>query len=288
MDESIVFDFYEQVSGFYPAEISKIVALMKKYLDHELKLEELFHEFKSISTRFSKNMKDFVEIMSGSPNLEVLLQNIEKNPNLFPAAPAKKSVTQNKPAPRRIHHPKGAPAPKKPRAAVERQTWSPLEKRKLQRIVERQLRSVEKNVLPRLDWNEISRIVDTKSAAQCFQHWFRVLKPALYNKEWTDSEELELAKAVRSMSDKPFGVENPRWCDLAKTVERSDIQVRYRYQKFLKLYQSWSFVQVKRLRSLVKTFRSEDADWEHVSDEMKSKFFEPTAKQCRLVYELSC
>jgi len=288
MDVSFIFDFYEQMSGYYPADVSKFVALMKKFLEHELLLEDLFEEFKSISTRFSKNMKDLIEIMSGSPNLEVLLKKIEEEPKSIPNSPAKKIIAQKLSAPRRVNLHKGPSAPKKSRGAIERQTWSPLEKRKLQRVVERQLRKVEKNTLPRLDWNEISSIVDTKSAAQCFQHWFRVLKPALYSKEWSHSEELDLARAIRSMSDKPFGVENPRWCDLAKTVERSDIQVRYRYQKFLKLYQSWSFLQIKKLRSVVKTFAIEEPGWAHIADEIKTKVFTPTGEQCRLVYELSC
>ncbi|KAL6056826.1 hypothetical protein QOT17_015854 [Balamuthia mandrillaris] len=77
-------------------------------------------------------------------------------------------------------------------------------------------------------WVKISKIIRTKSASSCAQHWRRVLRPDINKQPWTKDEHNQLRMLVQRI-----GMKN--WVEIASLIPgRSDIQCRAEYQKLLR------------------------------------------------------
>jgi hypothetical protein len=74
------------------------------------------------------------------------------------------------------------------------------------------------------DWNRITRAIGSRhTKAQCAQHWFRCLNPAIAKGRWTHQEDEKL----QALIDR-HGPRN--WVKIAKEMgTRSDVQCRHRY-----------------------------------------------------------
>jgi hypothetical protein len=102
-----------------------------------------------------------------------------------------------------------------PPVAPSRADWSPWENALLLQAVARFGAS---------DWNRVTRAIGGRhTKAQCAQHWFRCLNPAIAKGRWTKHADEKLSALIRR-----FGPRN--WVKIAKEMgSRSDVQCRHRY-----------------------------------------------------------
>ncbi|KAL6062912.1 Transcriptional activator Myb [Balamuthia mandrillaris] len=147
------------------------------------------------------------------------------------------SGTSSSPATEKIKPQKKASAPKKnvkkkdkPTAVKKAITkdrlrrppnrWTEEEEKKLKKLVQKYPQNRR--------WVQISKIIGTKSASSCAQHWRRVLRPDINKGPWTKDEHNQLRMLVQRIGKR-------NWVEIASLIPgRSDIQCRAEYQKLLR------------------------------------------------------